>query len=166
MDLSSSIIGAILLAVCVLPLVLLGRKSGKKEKVLLRMLQAEAQQEGCIVNTYEFSGDCVIGLDETANQLFFAKKTDKEESSKSVKLNEIQNCRLITTGELAKNTDSSQRTMETLGLAFRSVKKETPEFTLEFFNTQDSIQLNGELQLAEKWVRIVNTRVPKLQKVK
>lgn len=164
MDLGTFIVGVIALAICVLPFVLMigGRK--KKEKKLLLLVSTMAREHNCKISQYEFCDEFVIGLDETANCLFFFRKSNDKETGQHINLAEIKTCKVISTGHTISNKEGSYKAIEKLELQFSFIDKNKTDLFLPFFKEEEDIELSGEIQVIEKWDKIVNERLKPQQK--
>ena len=153
MDLGSIIVGAILVAICISPIVLVVLSRKKRERKFLKSLNELAKKEGCIVNQFEICGDFIMGINEAQKKLFFFK--EKENNTiieQSINLEEIQNC---TFNKVTKK-GTSQYIINKVELAFVSSDKKNKDITLELFNADVNTQLDGELQFVEKWSKLIN----------
>lgn len=159
MDSGTLIIGIISIIGCVLPFVLLSRSKKKKEKQLLHLLTNIAERFNCKITRHEFYGELAIGLDESANFLFFLKDVKDMEAARHINLAEIQHCKIVNTGRTINNKEGSYQAIDRLDLSFVPFDKNKPNILLEFYNAEISLQLGGELRLIEKWEKIVNERL-------
>lgn len=157
MDLGSALMGAIAIIICVLLYILLNRNKKKREKLFLQPLLKMAAQNNCQIHKHEIFGNFAIGMDETKNFVFFHKLANDEVIEQSVDLGEIQSCKVINTSRMLKSRDGgSQKVIDRLQLSFIPLTKTKPGIKMEFFNSEVSIRLNGELQLIEKWSKLIN----------
>ncbi len=155
MDTSTIIIGAILLAICILPFVLISRNRKKKERELLNSLSNLANEHHCKISQFEVCGDQMIGIDEDTKSIFFIKQTDKEKVAKYVSLHTVQRCELVkTTANTAGDT-----IIDRLELKFVPIDSHQPQYIIEFYNSSERFQLSGELQMIEKWFAIILDRI-------
>jgi len=159
MDLGSTIIGAILIAISIVPIILMGKNRKKREKKALQSLIKIANQQNCIISKHENCSDFVIGMDEIKNVVFFYKNINDKELEQVVDLNVIQNCKVINTSRTIKNKDGNQKVIDRLELSFIPTNKNEPGIKMEFFNSNISTQLDGELQSIEKWSKHINDRL-------
>ncbi|WP_372947839.1 hypothetical protein [Mariniphaga sp.] len=167
MDLGTIIITFIFIAIVTIPFVLTGYSKKRKKKNLLRKLTEIAGNEGGTISQHEFCSNFVIGLDEMANHLYFYKKGENMEIAKSINLREFKICRLLNTNRTIGEKKSSYSVIDKLELCFYPNDKNRPDESLEIYNDEyDSLTLSGELQLAEKWEKLLNERMKKLQKSK
>jgi hypothetical protein len=160
MDTGTIITGAILLAVCILPFLLLG--GGKKrKKQLLQSLSQIAEKQNCKITRHELCGDLAIGLDESANCLFFYKKIHDKETAQYAKLSGIRQCKPVSSHRQVNGKDRGHSAPAKFELKLTPVDSAQPDIVLEFFNADDTLQAAGELQVMERWAKIVNERIAK-----
>ncbi|MBZ9651820.1 hypothetical protein [Psychroflexus montanilacus] len=158
-NLGSIIIGAIIITICILPIVMLRRSRKKRESVLLQSLSEIATQNNCQINQYEILGSLAIGIDKTQNFVFFYRQIENNETKEFVNLDEIQSCNVINTGKSLNNKNENQKEIDRLELSFIPTSINKSEIKMEFFNSDINVQLYGELQLIEKWSIIINDRL-------
>lgn len=158
-NLGSIIIGAIIITICILPIVMLRRSRKKRESVLLQSLSEIATQNNYQINQYEILGSLAIGIDKTQNFVFFYRQIENNETKEFVNLDEIQSCNVINTGKSLNNKNENQKEIDRLELSFIPTSINKSEIKMEFFNSDVNAQLYGELQLIEKWSIIINDRL-------
>jgi len=159
MDLGITLIVAIIVTICVLPFLLMSKSKKNRQKKILQVLSNMAIKHSGKITQYEFCGDFVIGIDENTNAVFFFKKTNNIETKKYVNLAKTQKCQVINTSKIIKTKNSSYKEIDKLGLSLLPSSKYKPVVTLEFYNYDDSLPLRGELQLLEKWFKLINSRL-------
>ena len=159
MDSGTIIIGAISIAICILPFVVLRSNRKKIEKKRLQSLEDIAAQHNCTITQHEFCGEFVIGLDEANNFVFFFRKTKDNEIARYINLAGIQKCKVINTSRNYSNQGGEYKAVDRLELSFVPVAKNEPDLLLEIYNAEESMQLVGELQLVEKWAKRINDQV-------
>jgi hypothetical protein len=143
------------------------RNSQKRDKKMLQELQIFAESNNCKISQHELWNNSQIGVDETANAVFFIKKLKEKEIKQQINLNEIEKCRVINSGRTVSNKNGSHKVVDKLDLAFTFHDKNNGEITIEFYNSDyDSLTLSGELQLVEKWYKIINDRISSSRKKK
>ncbi len=146
--------GAIIIALCVLPFVIMGILSKNNKKQRLQYFKNSASTQNCNITLHEILGDIIIGMDENSNSIFFMKKSKENEFSQLISLSEFQSCRVINFGRAANNSTI----VEKLELCFYPKSKNSNQQLLTFFDSEeDGLLLTGELQLIEKWEEIVNS---------
>lgn len=159
MDFVSATIGVILLAICILPFILMSRGRSVKEKQMLQSLRGIAKQHNCQINQHEFCGDFVIGMDETKKFVFFTKLAKEKVIEQFIDLNCIMNCKIINSSRLISNKLEKQRIIDKLELSFAPIVRNKPEVVFEFYNSDINVQLHGELQSIEKWLKLINEKL-------
>lgn len=156
MGLGNIIIGAVLLAAFVVPFALSGRNSKKRKKQMLLSLRAIANGHNSTISIHEFCGDFVIGMDEIKNFVFFYKKGEGNELKNYINLSEIKNCRVH---NLRREGNKGAAVIDKLDLSFTPHDKTKKVIDLEFYNTDVSSVLTGELQAVEKWGKLISDRL-------
>ena len=160
MDSGTIIIAILFILVCSIPFIIMGRNSKKREKQFLRTLVEIARKNNSKLSDHDFLTHAAIGIDDGANMIFFVKKVNNIETHQLVTLHEIQKCNLITAARNANNEDGFFKIIEKLELAFEHRDKRKADTILEFYNADySSPTLTGELQLAEKWRKIINDKI-------
>lgn len=158
MDIGIIITGAILIAICILPFVLMERNSRKQEKLLFQSLSNIADKQNCKITVHECCEEYIIGLDEPKNFLFFFKRVKDKEISEQINLAEIQNCKIINTSR----SNGNEKVIDKLELSLISNTKKTPDILLELYNSDDRMQLGEDFLLIERWVKKINERLNQL----
>jgi hypothetical protein len=160
MDLGTIIITLLFIAIVTVPFVLTGYSRKRKKKNLFRRLTEMVENEGCAITRHEFCADFVIGLDGMANRLFFYKKVENLEIAKSVNLREYRSCKVFNSNRTVGEKREKYYIIDKLELTFFPAEKRAPEISIELYNDEyDSLTLSGELQLAEKWEKLLNERL-------
>lgn len=155
MDTATIIIAAILLAICILPFILISRNRKKNEQGLLQSLQDEAQKVQCIINEHEFCCNIMIGLDTNKNTIFYLKKGNSGNEHKHLVLDAFKQCELVKT--MQDSSESSR--IQKLALKFIPISDKSQPVFLEFYDSNERFQLNGELQMIENWFKIITNRM-------
>jgi hypothetical protein len=167
MDLGTIIITLIFIAIVTAPFLITGYSRKRVKKYLFGRITEMAESEDCTISQHEFCSDFVIGLDGMANHLFFYKKVENLEFTKSVNLRKFKSCNLISTNRNITDKKKKLYVVDKLELSFYPVEKGTPEISIELYNDEyDRLTLTGELQVAEKWKKLLNERYKMSQKPK
>jgi hypothetical protein len=160
MDLGTIIITIVFIAIVTVPFILTGYSKKRKKKNLFRRLTEMAENDDCTITQHEFCADFVIGLDGMANRLFFYKKVETLEIAKSLHLREFKSCKVFNSNRTVVNKNEKYYVVDKLELIFYPAEKRAPEISIELYNDEyDSLTLSGELQLAEKWEKLLNERL-------
>lgn len=143
----------VILFFCTLPIVIINQKRKSKMKKALQLFYSFAGENQCTVSEYELFNKLIIGIDKNARQLFFFRTTEGHELKQKIDLNQIKKCRME---EIARTIDTTH-VIERVDLIFSPVATGQKESTVNVYNLDfDYVTLTGEIQFAEKWVRIIN----------
>lgn len=156
MDLGTAIVGAICAALCILPFVLMNNNRKKSERQILLSLKNNASQHNSQLSQHELHGHFAIAVDETSKFVYFYHQNKGKINEQFIDLSEIESCKVINTNRIISNRDGDQKIIERLDLCFTPRDRSKQAINLEFFNAQNSPQLNGELQSIENWSNVIN----------
>jgi hypothetical protein len=159
MNLGTAIVGAIFIAIFMLPFIFMLRGRKKKEKQLKQSILTIANNHNCKISQQEISEEFAIGLDETLNQLFFLKKTADKEIAQHVNLAEVKSCKVIKTGNVIGNKEDNYKSLDKLDLHFSFLDRKNQDISFTFYDSEENFGLDGEIQMIEKWAKIVNDRL-------
>jgi len=163
MEPGTIITGIILLLAFVVPIVFLNKKSSKKGKQFFSELINFALKNNCKLSEHELFNNMALGIDKETHQLYFIKNSANNKIKHKIDLLEIQKCRIVNTSRNIKYKGENHKVIDRLELGFISRDKSKPEIFLEFYNADiDSAALNGELQLIEKWFKIIDEQLARV----
>jgi hypothetical protein len=154
MDFGTAIIALMMSAIAILPFILVSRRKKNEEKRLLQSLQRLASQHSCAISHYECIRDFIVGIDEASNRLFYYKKTKDSEIARQLDLAGIRSCKVVNLGRSGEHKGIGK-----LELSFTPIAKDAPRVVWGFYDAEESLQLNSELQAANKWAKLVNERL-------
>jgi hypothetical protein len=157
LDFGTLAIGLFALLCCIVPFVIDYRNRKKKENNLLHSLTKIAQQQNCQINQYDICQKFIIGMDKTKNRVFFYKQEKDTTVEQFINLADIQTCKIITSHKTMTDARGNYKAVAKLELIFTSNSK--AEQKLEFFNADIFPQFEGEIQLIEKWCKLVTTQL-------
>ena len=164
MKLSIALITIASIVFFILPIVYLTRRGKKREKRFLQELSNMAFQNNCTISEQEYFGHTAIGVDKKSHMLFFTRKTPGNDILNEVNLSEIQRCQIINTRHSVSPKKDSHSITERIILALTYRDKNKSEINLEIYNVDfDNLIMSGEMQIAEKWSRIINENIPKVK---
>jgi hypothetical protein len=157
MDLGTIIIGTIMIAICLMPFVLMSRSRKNKEKAISRNLEKAALENGGRISAYDINLTIGIGMDDVNRVVYFSRLIGGRETIQQVSLSDVQSCKVIIKSKV--NAVYGGTIIEKLTLAFSLKETKKGGFVYEFFDAIENIQLNGELQLIEKWQQKITTHL-------
>lgn len=152
----SAIIGAILLAIFIVPLLIMNYNRVRKENIKLQSLNEFALLHNCKISQHEFCGDFVIGLDENRKYVFFFKQKKEDIISQFVDLSGIHSCQVYKKTRTIECKNEDVVIMERVELRFLPTNKSKVETRFELYDDETNMQLSGELQLTDKWSKQIN----------
>lgn len=152
MNLGITVTGAILVAICAAPVIYFVSSQKNEKKQLVQALKNAAAQFGHIIDKFDICSHFVIGIDNTSSSLYLVKQKENKIEQYNLSLKDITAATLET--HYGKNT--SLKVVERLGIRFLPKKGHVSDMYWELYNSDDSFQLNGELQLAQSWIERIN----------
>jgi len=157
MNLGTTIIGIICVALCAMPFILTSTNKNKKKKTVLNTLINLANQHNSEISQHEICSYYSIGIDESKKSVSFI--LDNEETIKKdfINLSSIKTCDVV-------NLKNTQKDTERLYLKLTHIDKSQPHAILEFYNSEINYQLGSELQSIEKWNTLINSMLHKTNK--
>ncbi len=167
MHLGTTIIAIVITIIFTIPFVILGRNNKRKKNKLLQGLTKIADSHQCTISRFDVWAGNAIGIDDAKHRVFFTRKSNEAETLQQIDLSQIQKCRLINSSRPAGIKGNNFKVTSKLELAFSFLDKNRNDVLLEFYNADyDNLTLTGELQLAEKWFELCNTKIAELMKQK
>ncbi|AYN68275.1 hypothetical protein D1013_13255 [Euzebyella marina] len=158
MDLGTLIIGAILVILCLSPFVIIALNSNGTEKKLVKLLEAMAYKKGSTINKHEVFSNFAIGIDPNNQYLFYVKNYKGHIMEKTVLLEDFNDCSIIQTDHTIKQAKKRQTIIDKLELHLQPANKAVSDYSIEFYNTDESLPLNGQLQAMQKWRHIIKSK--------
>lgn len=156
MDLTSVTITLVLLIIFGVPFIYSLAVQKREKKNFSKELINLAEQQHVKFSQYEiwnhFYG---IGIDTATSRLFYFKQLDGKEEKAFIDFSEVKRCSVNN----VHRTVNHSRVTDRLELVFRFHDPTLPEKRLEFYNRDESLSLDNEVQLVEKWAAIINSNL-------
>ena len=154
------LIALVLVGAIVAPMIYFPLLKKAKEKKLLDTLQAFAQEHGGKISEHDFWKSTSIGIDKDRHLLFFLRKKEDREQKLAIDLSGVKHCKIVNTNKGVNTSYGNERVVEKLELSLAHNEPGKADTILEFYNVDhDSLTLTWELQLIEKWLKIINTNL-------
>ncbi|PKQ63788.1 hypothetical protein BZG02_07105 [Labilibaculum filiforme] len=160
MELGTAIAGILMLSCFIIPVIILGYIKKRNNKQIANILSDIAKQYNCLIDEYEFSGKFIIGIDKNTKVVFFFQKEDPYHTIKQINLSDFKSAKALI-ARRANSTKDKSTHIDRLALAFQPLHKQQSTIELEFYNSEVSLDLNGELQTLEKWAGIISNQIDK-----
>ncbi|WP_417445073.1 hypothetical protein [Joostella sp.] len=155
MDTSSILLGAIIFIACLVPLVLLGIQIKKASRKLLIPILEEAKKNNSNISVHEMTSDVCFAMDEEQKILYYYRKSNTQEELKTIPLGEIDNSKTFIKRKNENRTTSTAYTNVNIEL----YNNANVVNTLVVFDIEESKQLIPEVMVAEKWNRLINSKL-------
>ncbi len=155
MDISNVIIGAVAMALCALPFIMMSRSKNKREKYFLESLSKAADKCGCKIEQYEVFSNFAIGIDTAKKVVFYCRKAKDSTKVKTIKCAEIKSCKI---NKISKDYDG-RNIIDKLELNLTPIHNNHQAIILVFYKSKVNAQLYGELQAIEKWSQLINNQL-------
>lgn len=162
MESGTLIIGVVIVLACFLPLLFVYINRKREEKSILRYVNDYAQSKNSSINIHDLWNNTAIGIDSNKHILYFLRKTSTDEIVE-IHLKDLQKCKLLST-KASYNEKGNKESVSKIDLVLTYSDTQKPVKLLEFYNTRyDNLTLNSELQLAEKWEKIVGKELSSIK---
>ncbi|QHI36161.1 hypothetical protein IMCC3317_15200 [Kordia antarctica] len=148
------VIVTILIVICTLPFILISGSTKKREKELKKGLETSISDNNGTLTEYVINNNFALGLDSNAQQIYYYKKTPKAEYIQIVNLTYISACEVKKVAKRIGKVKSKYELIQSIALEFTFTKNNAIE-EFEFYDYNDTTQLNGELALADTWKKKV-----------
>lgn len=152
MDSETTIIGIILLLICIVPFLLINKKKATKRRNKVKILTDSVQKMNGTIYKNEFWNHYGIGLDKTNKMLYFSTQADDGNSYEVISLKSITACSII------KKEDNS-KTITAVGLQLDYSDKSKPNVYLSFYERDRNLALLNELELIQRWSTIIKEQL-------
>ena len=146
MDLGTSIIAIVLVALCALPFYLMYRKNNLKRKKTLQTLLDLSKKRNLEIGQHDCWSDTVIAIDKRQSTLFFSLHSANPMAYEIIELSTLEKSELV-------RVENDNNGIKALGLQIRCAKGST--FYLEFFNDSKKMMPANEYEFARKWLSII-----------
>ena len=160
MNISLFLIGMLFLAFFIVPVIYIHRVQKNKGKKLLKHFAELALENGIKINDSDIwnENNC-IGIDETNGKIFLLNKTDENEETTQINLNDVNQCKLSPTYRKVKGDKSSGIT-ERIDIIF-ILNEGNAEKVINIYNINSGATISEEPALAEKWFNRANEYIKK-----
>ena len=134
------------------------QKNKAKEKLLRLKIKAEAQSIGARAEEIEtWRNQYAIGIDQTKKVLFYTYMGEVKFSC-SFPLSEIEKVNISKKIREIGNEEMKRTLIDTVGLELVNTSNKKNTY-LEFYNSELSSDLAGEILLAEKWMELIQKQL-------
>lgn len=156
--------GIIFLLFAIMYIISVYNKKKKENKILANIARLSGINIHNITQ-YDVWNNSVIGMDDSSAEIYFIRNSADDQSFQKVQLAEIQRCWLNEVSRSVFFNGSSVKVVEKVELKMDNKGKGKPDTVIEFYNQDsDRTDLSGELQLADKWSKLLNEKIASISK--
>lgn len=147
----------VMLAVIIVPFTIIKLGIKKKEKQGYIKLKEIATKNHHQISDYDIHGNFAIGWDANTKYLYYYKKSTLTELFDDFDLNTIKDCKIVKQTRNVKNGKGSYEVLDKMMISFTpsTIKQ------IDLYDGEESFQLTGELEIAEKWNKIIRNAIHK-----
>jgi hypothetical protein len=154
MNSETIIIGLLSVALFVVPIMYIQHKQKQKAGKALQEFLVMAGQLQVKPTQHELWNDrYAISLDEEQKKLFYLKKDDVKEQKHIVNLADTKRCAVVS---VSRDVNGS-KIIDQIGLSLTS--RTGKDLYLGFYNKEESLNMSGELLIAQKWSGLINAAI-------
>lgn len=161
MDLVTLLIGIGTLAVMVLPILLFQYSNKRKAAKKLKDLINQAKSSGINISKHDILNEQLIGIDTIVKKLILFNITDDACSFKIFDLKDFQSCILNVERRGGKSNNSQNSIIEKIYLVLKPFNHNSSDSKIGFYDNSVNMSIYNELELAEKWEKLICETIAK-----
>ena len=123
---------------------------------MMNAIKNLAKELGLTIGEYEYGSDFIISMDRDNKYVFFCKLSKELTEVKHAKLSEIIHCKVYRSTKSIKSESQNISVTDRVALLMMPSSKGISEISFELYHDVKNMQLNGEIQLANKWSELIN----------
>lgn len=157
MDGATLTIGIISIVLFALPFALDYRSRRKKKAHLLSALHDAAALQQRKLGYVDMCNGIAMGMDQGMHMLFYYNGREANATVQHVDLSTLRSCHALRDGRMAK-ADDAEGMPTSVELCLVTNEKNSSEIRLVLYRSAHGTTLNGEVQFADNWARLINGR--------
>lgn len=158
MDFETLLLGVLATAVFLLPILYIQRKQKTDANKAQQAFVDAAQLHGLQLTEFNFWGDQYgIALDAAQGKLYYRNAHPQDPQEVLLYLDKVHRC----TFDNVHRDQNGNRIVDKIVLRIGLQGPKAPELSLPFYNREGNLMLSGELQLAEKWCKLIRENMVK-----
>ncbi len=154
METGMIIIATVLFAIILVPIILLILSTKKQTRTLYKGLTTAVSQNNGVLSEHKEERNFALGLDAQNKFIYYYKNIKGEEITQFVDLLNVTSCEVEKRTKRVKSDKGNYEIVESVALLFYKAQGHLLD-KIELYNDEDSMQLNGELVVAEDYKRKV-----------
>lgn len=156
MDLSTTMVGLVLVALILLPILYFNFRKRIAKKQMLDAFKALAREKGIEISQHEFWRDSVIGIDPAKKMVLYQRKNDAENVVQVIRLEDVSRCEQVTISSTPDTAvKGEQRVIQRLDLKFTFKTKNWPDELLTFYDADKVLQLDDDIVRMSAWHKAI-----------
>ncbi|UXP31141.1 hypothetical protein N6H18_12360 [Reichenbachiella agarivorans] len=157
----TTITGLVVIALCVMIFVIIHKSRVNKERELVNGLKAIALSCNSDIQEVECGLEFAIGMSDVKDYVFFYKKRQDYTNEQYVPLSAVGKCYVQSVRRPHPAKGSTEVIIDKLDLILEFKDKKLGQRRFEFYNSDERLQMNGEMQLIQNWESIINNCLKK-----
>ena len=155
MDLIVIIIGVGALAILIIPFFWAHYSAQRKNNAILNNFLKISGLKREDVGEMDILHNAVIAIDKNGQVLYHLKTQDNNNYLVRIDLRNIDSSEVVTTSQTIKTKSETYTIVERLELIISQKDRNKKIIPLVFFDQRETLQLNGEMPIIEKWANII-----------
>lgn len=155
-ELSSALIGIAIVVIIIVPFVIIALNKKMKMKKRTDAFLTKALKHNLNISEFELMDNFSIGLDKESLKLFYIKGNEINPEEFVIDLTHVNKCFSSDSSRSVNTSNKSISVIDRLELVLKYKESTKADTIIEFFNTEHFPHINNELQLLEKWVKLIN----------
>jgi hypothetical protein len=163
MDTTSVVTGLIVILAVIVPIVITRISFNKKRQKIKKDFLSYGKEHELNIAECELWSHYAIGIDRVANKILYLNFAKNDEKAVIVNLNTIRWCEIQNIMRTVSITKESISVLERLELQLIQKGKDAVPVLLEFFNSGHHAQPHNEIEIANKWEKLISSVIKKKQ---
>ncbi|MBP7731720.1 MAG: hypothetical protein KA114_08810 [Bacteroidales bacterium] len=151
MDIANLIIGIVILAFFIVPVLLLSRSGKNKRNKLLKDLEAEASNNGIILTESDVWNESALGFDSSSGTVIFVDESKSEKEISIFNLADVKSFRTIPPVNSKESDIADLKKENRLALEFSFKKPGKSNIVINFYISGFGKMTEHEQKLFRKW---------------
>ncbi len=160
MDMASALVAIISIAAFTLPFIYLSRVQSNKKKKILDLIKSKASEHNLKLDQLDYwNQQYAIGLDESKKAIIYLKKSNDNWNEQVINLTDYHKCIIRDSHKKNHGPITNGNGAANLQLVLSPKTPGIPEKSLDFFDRSESLSLNGEWVLVDKWRSVLSEKL-------
>ncbi|MCF8247423.1 MAG: hypothetical protein K9J37_20450 [Saprospiraceae bacterium] len=155
MEISNSLAVIIFLACIIVPIWWLVSSGNKKKKALANKVNSLKAQYHINISDSDSWDNVMLGIDKAARKILWIREVDGNDESLVVDLGKIEQCKKVNVSRNVNVGKVSSQVLDHLGLELFAKDRAEKPVLLDFYNSNNSYIFNFQLELQDKWQKLI-----------